>query len=90
MKKNYKVKRILVNPSGILSLQKHKKRSEHWTIIKGVASVTLQYKIFDLNYGESIDIKIGEIHRLENKTKEDLELIEIQMGSYLEKMILKD
>jgi mannose-1-phosphate guanylyltransferase len=80
----FRVKRILVNPGSKLSLQKHKKRSEHWVIVKGVALITCGEKVFELNENQSTYIPKEEIHRLENREDTPLEIIEIQTGSYLE------
>ncbi len=81
--KGFQVKHIFVNAGAKLSLQKHKKRSEHWVIIKGVALVTCGKKVFQLNENQSTFIPKGEIHRLENHEKTPLEIIEIQTGEYL-------
>jgi mannose-1-phosphate guanylyltransferase len=81
--KNYQVKKILVNSGGKLSLQQHKKRSEHWIILKGVATITCGKNFFQLNKNESTYIPKGEIHRLENNGEDPLEVIEIQTGNYL-------
>ena len=77
-----KVKRLVVKPGGVLSLQLHHKRSEHWTVVKGVAKVRLGDKEFLLNPNESIDIPVETQHRLENPGTEDVHLIEIQTGIY--------
>lgn len=77
-----KVKRLVVKPGGVLSLQLHHNRSEHWTVINGVAKVRLGDKEFFLNPNESIDIPVETQHRLENPGTEDVHLIEIQTGSY--------
>ena len=79
----YQAKRITVNPGGCLSLQLHHKRSEHWIVVKGVAEVTCGDKVFDLRENESTYIPIGEKHRLENRTDQPVEMIEVQVGSYL-------
>jgi mannose-1-phosphate guanylyltransferase/mannose-6-phosphate isomerase len=79
----FQVKRITVNPGSILSLQKHFHRSEHWIVVKGTAIVTKGDDTFILKEDESTYIPLGEIHRLENPGKIDLELIEVQSGSYL-------
>jgi mannose-1-phosphate guanylyltransferase/mannose-6-phosphate isomerase len=80
----YKVKRITVKPGGRLSLQKHKRRSEHWVVVRGQARVTIDGKISALKENESTYIPIGAVHRLENPGKAPLELIEVQVGGYLE------
>jgi mannose-1-phosphate guanylyltransferase len=79
----FQVKRLTINPNSKLSLQKHKYRSEHWIVVKGVALVTCGEKIFHLTENESTFIPQGEIHRLENSNDSPLEIIEIQTGSYL-------
>ena len=66
-----------------LSLEQHKKRAEHWVIVKGIALITCGDKVFKLRENESTFIPKGETHRLENKEKFPLVIIEIQTGSYL-------
>lgn len=80
---NYQVKIITVTPGGKLSLQKHAKRAEHWTIVRGTARVTLGQEVRDYSVDESLYIAVGEVHRLENFTNEIVELIEVQIGTYL-------
>ena len=80
---NYQVKRIVVNPEQSISLQKHRFRSEHWTVVKGTGTVTLENKCFELSTNESTYIAAGTKHRLSNKTKDLLEVIEVQTGQYL-------
>jgi mannose-6-phosphate isomerase len=77
-----KVKRITVNPGGRLSYQYHHQRSEVWTIVLGVATVTLDDKISDYIYGETVLIPQGMKHRVENKGYDDLVFIEVQHGIY--------
>jgi mannose-1-phosphate guanylyltransferase len=79
----YQVKRITVKPGAKLSLQKHHHRAEHWIIIKGTARVTRGDEVLVVTENQSTYIPLGEIHCLENPGKVDLELIEIQSGSYL-------
>lgn len=79
----FKVKKIVVNPKGSLSLQMHDHRAEHWVVVKGTAYVTCDDKKFMMTEDESTYIPIGKKHRLENKGKIPLELIEVQTGSYL-------
>lgn len=79
----YKIKRIIVNPKKRLSLQSHKQRSEHWVVIKGKAKVTVADQVIVLKKGESTFIPKKTKHRLENTSKEPLEIIEVQNGSYL-------
>lgn len=79
----YQVKRIVVKRGGRLSLQYHNHRAEHWVVVRGTAKVTIGDQIKTLHENESIYIPIGVLHRLENPGKIDLELIEVQTGSYL-------
>ena len=65
-------------------MQKHKKRCEHWVVIKGIALITCGERKFQLKENQSTYVPKGEIHRLENTQKKPLEIIEIQTGSYLE------
>ena len=81
--KNFKVKRIQVNPGASLSLQKHAKRAEHWVVVKGTAKVESGDKEIVLTENESTFIPLGELHRLSNPKKTPLEIIEVQSGEYL-------
>lgn len=78
----HQVKRIIVKPGGRLSLQKHHHRSEHWIVVRGAARVTVNELVKTVHENESIYIPIGAVHRLENPGKIQLELIEVQTGSY--------
>ncbi len=77
-----KVKRLVVRPGGVLSLQRHAKRSEHWTVVDGVATVRLDDAEFALKPGEAVHIPCGSLHRLENRGEQDVHIIEVQTGSY--------
>jgi len=77
-----KVKRITVNPSHRLSLQKHKKRDEHWFVHKGIAKVILDDKEHILKEGEHIDIPRNTVHRISNTGESELVFFEIQTGDY--------
>ncbi len=79
----YQVKRIVVAPGRQLSLQKHFHRAEHWVVVKGAARVTRGEEEVTVHENESIYLPIGVVHRLVNPGKIDLELIEVQTGSYL-------
>lgn len=79
----FQVKRIMVKPGSKLSLQKHKFRSEHWVVVKGIAEVVNGDDILSLKENESTYIPAGTIHRLSNLGKTPLEIIEVQTGSYL-------
>jgi mannose-1-phosphate guanylyltransferase/mannose-6-phosphate isomerase len=72
-----------MKPGGTLSLQKHLHRSEHWVVVKGTAEVRVDNDVRNVHENESIYIRIGSIHRLANPGKIPLELIEVQVGSYL-------
>ncbi|AVQ00141.1 mannose-1-phosphate guanylyltransferase/mannose-6-phosphate isomerase [Ahniella affigens] len=77
-----KVKRLVVKPGHVLSLQKHHRRSEHWTVVSGTALVRIGDQEFDLRQNQSCYIPIDTLHRLENRTDQDLALIEVQCGDY--------
>ncbi|UCC55598.1 MAG: mannose-1-phosphate guanylyltransferase/mannose-6-phosphate isomerase [Gammaproteobacteria bacterium] len=79
----FQVKRLTVKPGAQLSLQMHHHRAEHWVVVKGTARVTCGDNVFELHENESTYIPIGEKHRLENPGNIELEVIEIQSGSYL-------
>ncbi|GAB4072678.1 mannose-1-phosphate guanylyltransferase/mannose-6-phosphate isomerase [Ancylobacter sonchi] len=79
----FHVKKIVVEPGGRLSLQKHYHRAEHWIVVKGTAEVTLDGKVFEVRENESTYLPLGGVHRLANPGKIPLELIEVQTGSYL-------
>jgi mannose-1-phosphate guanylyltransferase/mannose-6-phosphate isomerase len=79
----YQVKRIVVKPGAQLSLQKHFHRAEHWIVVKGTAEVVRNNETHLVHENESIYLPIGCIHRMANPGKIDLELIEVQTGSYL-------
>ena len=77
-----KVKKLTVNPGYHLSLQYHHKRSEHWVVVQGKATVKLEDETLYLESGQSIDIPLGAQHALGNDTDEEVIVIEVQMGSY--------
>jgi len=79
----FQVKHITVKPGGKLSLQRHEKRSEHWTVVAGRAIVTCDDKVFPLEENQSTFIPLGAKHRLENPGDAPLHLIEVQCGDYL-------
>jgi mannose-1-phosphate guanylyltransferase/mannose-6-phosphate isomerase len=79
----YQVKRIVVKPGGKLSLQKHFHRAEHWVVVKGTAEVNVGEEVRIVHENESTYIPIGHVHRLANPGKIPLELVEVQVGSYL-------
>jgi len=77
-----KVKRLVVKPGQVLSLQMHHKRAEHWTVVRGVAKVRIGSDEFLLRPNESTYIPVETQHRLENPGSEDVHLIEVQTGEY--------
>lgn len=79
----FQVKRIVVNPGGKLSLQKHFHRAEHWVVVEGVALVTRGEELMLVRENESVYLPQGCVHRLENPGKIPLTLIEVQSGAYL-------
>ena len=79
----FQVKRIIVKPGAALSLQMHYHRAEHWIVVSGTAKVTKGDEILLLSENESTYIPLGTTHRLENPGRVDLEMIEVQSGSYL-------
>ncbi len=82
--KGFKIKRIVVNPGGKLSLQAHYHRSEHWVVVSGTARVTRGDEIIDVHTNESTYIPMSTRHRLENPGLIPLQMIEVQSGEYLE------
>jgi mannose-6-phosphate isomerase-like protein (cupin superfamily) len=79
----YKVKKFVVHPGKRLSLQRHRKRMEHWHIVKGEGFVTVEGSNFTIPSGLSITIPVGGVHRVENRGTVDLEIVEVQLGSYV-------
>ena len=78
----FQVKRIMVKPGGVLSLQKHFHRAEHWVVVCGTAEVTVGDEVTLVQENESVYIPLGTVHRLANPGRIPLELIEVQVGSY--------
>lgn len=81
--KDFKVKRVTVDPEQRLSYQSHARRAEHWLIIQGQARITLEDKNFDLKVGESFQIPKGSKHRIANPGTTPLIFVEVQTGEYL-------
>lgn len=79
----HQVKRITVKPKGVLSLQKHHHRAEHWVVVRGTAEVTRDDETILVHENEAIYLPIGCVHRMANPGKIPLEIIEVQVGSYL-------
>jgi mannose-1-phosphate guanylyltransferase/mannose-6-phosphate isomerase len=78
----FQVKRIVVYPGGMLSLQKHRRRAEHWVVVRGTAEVIIGDEQRTVRENESVYIPMGSVHRLANKEQTPLELIEVQTGDY--------
>ena len=81
--KNFLIKELNVKPNGILSLQKHYHRSEHWVITKGRPTITLNNKIFKKKKDETIYIPKGAVHRIKNANKKTVKIMEAQLGTIL-------
>ena len=79
----YKIKELIVNPGGILSLQLHEHRTEVWTVIKGECLAQKNTVQRSLRAGDSIRILPNEMHRINNKEEEACHLIEVQVGEYV-------
>ena len=79
----FQVKRLSVKPGAQLSLQLHHHRAEHWVVVSGTARITRGEEIFLLEENQSTYIPVGVKHRIENPGKIQLEVIEVQSGSYL-------
>jgi mannose-6-phosphate isomerase len=80
---NYQVKILTINPNGHLSLQKHSKCSEHWTIVKGDPTITIDETVKTYPVNSHIFIPVGAAHRIENVTATPAVIIEVQIGPYL-------
>lgn len=79
---DHKVKRISVNPGKRLSLQRHRRRSEHWCLIRGEAVATVGDREIPLRPGDAVDIPRGANHRFQNTGNGEATFIEIQTGDY--------
>jgi len=79
----FQVKRLIVNPGAVLSLQKHARRAEHWVVVRGKAQITRNDEVFDLGVNESTYIAIGDVHRIANPFDAPVHIIEVQCGDYL-------
>jgi mannose-1-phosphate guanylyltransferase/mannose-6-phosphate isomerase len=82
-KPGFQVKRLIVNPGAVLSLQKHAHRAEHWVVVQGRVRITRNDEIFDLGVNESAYIAVGDIHRIANPYEKPAHIIEVQCGDYL-------
>ena len=79
---NYKVKEMVIRPSQRVSYQLHHKRSEHWFVVQGEATVTRDDQEVVLKTGESVNLPVGTKHRVANQGSEDLIFVEVQTGTY--------
>ena len=79
----FQVKRIMVKPGGVLSLQSHMHRSEHWIVVEGTAEVTIGEEVRLVTENEGVYIPLGTVHRMANRGRLPMYLIEVQTGSYL-------
>jgi len=79
---DHKIKELVVNPGERLSLQKHQRRAEHWTVVNGEALVTVGEREIPLKPGQSVDIPKGAVHRIMNPGEIPLVIVEVQMGDY--------
>ena len=79
---DHKIKELIVNPGERLSLQKHQRRAEHWTVVSGEALVTVGEKEILLKPGQSVDVPRGAVHRIMNPGEIPAVLVEVQMGDY--------
>ena len=79
----YQVKRITIKPHGVLSLQKHEHRAEHWVVVQGRPEITIDGNVQTLELNQSVYIPLGSVHRLANRSDEPVVIIEVQTGSYL-------
>ncbi|MGH1354067.1 MAG: mannose-1-phosphate guanylyltransferase/mannose-6-phosphate isomerase [Thalassovita sp.] len=79
----FQVKRIVVTPGGQLSLQSHVHRAEHWIVVEGTAHVTIDKEVKMVTENQSVFIPLGAVHRMENRGRVNMTLIEVQTGSYL-------
>lgn len=78
----HKVKRLTVSPGHRLSYQRHQQRAEHWYVVQGEATVTLDGALHRVASGEAIDIPRGAAHRVANDSPGDLVFVEVQVGDY--------
>jgi mannose-6-phosphate isomerase len=79
---DHKVKRLVVRPGKRLSYQTHARRAEHWFVVSGTATVTLDGTDVRVEPGQAVDIGLGTAHRVSNEGDEDLVFIEVQIGDY--------
>lgn len=78
----FKVKRIVVEPGSRLSYQTHEHRAEHWTVVSGTATCVIAGEVLVLDVADSVNVGIGEPHRITNEHDQQLVIIEVQHGAY--------
>ena len=78
----HKVKCIWMKPGTRLSYQRHKHRAEHWFIVQGTGEVTIDGQISQVKPGDTVEFKVGVLHRLANTGKDEIIFVEVQTGSY--------
>jgi len=81
--KGFLIKELYIKPKGILSLQKHHHRAEHWLVTQGMPIITLNKNKFSKKPNDSVFIPLGAIHRIENPSKKPVKIIEAQVGTIL-------
>lgn len=81
---DFKTKIITVKPQARLSYQRHARRAEHWFVVLGTGSVTLEGHVVPVVAGSSVDVPVGVAHRIENNGHEDLVFVEVQHGESFE------
>ena len=79
----FQVKRLTINAGAAISLQRHRRRAEHWVVVAGSARVTRGDEVFSLEANQSTYVPVGTTHRLENPGAEPLEIVEVETGDYL-------
>ena len=79
----FKVKRLTVMPGHRLSYQRHSRRAEHWFVVAGTATVTINDVVSDVATGSAVDVALGDAHRIENRGTEPMTFVEVQQGDYL-------
>ncbi|MFL2852288.1 MAG: sugar phosphate nucleotidyltransferase [Candidatus Pelagibacter sp.] len=80
---NFLIKELSIKPKGVLSLQKHNHRSEHWVVTQGIPKITLNKKYFLKKPNDTVFIPKGAIHRIQNPNKKKVKIMEVQLGSIL-------
>lgn len=79
----FKVKRLTVTPGSRLSYQRHARRAEHWFVVSGTATVTIDDVVTEVPTGRAVDVPLGAAHRIENRGDVPMVFVEVQQGDYL-------